>query len=141
MILSLIEYGDVIYSGTSCENLNKLDRLFYRGLRICTGVDNRYNEQELRRECCVASLYDRRYAHILLLMYKQKNVDSLLKKSIVNTRQNLAPVFWNYIPKNEKARQNVIYRGAIEWNKIPANIRNLEFNEFKTVQRRNLSIL
>ena len=140
MILSLIEYGDVIYSGTSCENLKKLDTLFYRGLRICTGVDNRYNEQELRRECCVASLYDRRYAHILLLMYKQKNVDSLLKKSIVNTRQNLAPVFWNYIPKNEKARQNVIYRGAIEWNKIPANIRNLEFNEFKTVQRRNLNL-
>ena len=34
MILSLIEYGDVIYSGTSQENIKKIDRLFYTGLRI-----------------------------------------------------------------------------------------------------------
>ena len=77
-----------------------MDRLFYRGLRICMGVDNRYNEQELRRERSVASLYDRRYAHIL--MYKQKNVDRLFKKSIVNTRQNLAPVFWIIYKKTKK---------------------------------------
>ena len=32
--LSLIEYGDVIYSGTSQENIKKIDRLFYRGLCI-----------------------------------------------------------------------------------------------------------
>ena len=29
LILSLIEYGDVIYSGSSEENMKKIDRLFY----------------------------------------------------------------------------------------------------------------
>ena len=39
MVLSVIEYGDIIYSGTSECNLNKIDKLFYRGLRICMGQD------------------------------------------------------------------------------------------------------
>ena len=32
MILSLMEYGDIIFTGTSTNNLLKVDRLFYRGL-------------------------------------------------------------------------------------------------------------
>ena len=43
MVLSVIEYGDIIYAGTSVGNLDKLDRLFYRGLRICLGKGRRQN--------------------------------------------------------------------------------------------------
>ena len=32
MILALIEYGSIIYAGTTNKNLDKLDKLFYRGL-------------------------------------------------------------------------------------------------------------
>ena len=35
MVLSLIEYCDIIYAGTSQGNLSNIDNLFYRGLRIC----------------------------------------------------------------------------------------------------------
>ena len=35
MVLSVIVYGDIIYAGTLSGSLNKLDRLFFRGLRIC----------------------------------------------------------------------------------------------------------
>ena len=40
MILSLIEYCDIIYAGTMRSNLNDIDRLFYRGLRICMYTNN-----------------------------------------------------------------------------------------------------
>ena len=30
MVLSIIEYGDIIYAGTSKANLDKIDKLFYR---------------------------------------------------------------------------------------------------------------
>ena len=51
MILSLFKYGDIIYSGTSCNNLRKIDRLFYRGLCICIGSQHNYRELELCTEC------------------------------------------------------------------------------------------
>ena len=35
MVLSIVEYGDIIYAGTPKVNLDKIDKLFYRGLRIC----------------------------------------------------------------------------------------------------------
>ena len=35
MVLSVIEYCDIIYGGTSQGNLSTIDKLFYRGLRIC----------------------------------------------------------------------------------------------------------
>ena len=38
MILSVIEYCDNIYAGTSQDNLTKIDHLFYRGLRMCLNV-------------------------------------------------------------------------------------------------------
>ena len=35
MVLSIMEYGDIIYAGTSARNLDKIEKLFYRGLHIC----------------------------------------------------------------------------------------------------------
>ena len=51
MILSLIEYGDIIYEGTSYDNLNKLNKLFYRGLRICDNSNNVISKDELCNQC------------------------------------------------------------------------------------------
>ena len=36
-----------------------------------------------------------------------------------------------YKPNNEKAKLNVLYRGAIEWNALPSNEHNLDFDDFK----------
>ena len=35
IILSLIEYCDIIYAGTSHRNLSDIDTLFFGGLTIC----------------------------------------------------------------------------------------------------------
>ena len=41
MVLSLIENCDIVYSGTTQTNLNDIDKLFYRGLRICMYTNNK----------------------------------------------------------------------------------------------------
>ena len=51
MIFSLIEYGDSIYAGTAMANLDKLDRLFYRGLRICDGTNTMVSKNILCNDC------------------------------------------------------------------------------------------
>ena len=67
-------------------------------------------------------------------MHKQSAKVEFLKPMIMRTRLHDAPVFNTYKPNNEKAKLNVIYRGAISWNTLPANERNMEFKEFKTMQ-------
>ena len=131
MVLSVIEYGDTIYSGTSLRNLDKIDKLFHRGLRICIVTEIAHNKNDLQRECRISSLTKRRDLHLLLFMHKQNENGNLLKTSDIATRLHSAPVFWQYKPDNEKVRQNRLYRGANLWNGLPANIRNMNFNDFK----------
>ena len=113
MVLSVIEYSDIIYTGKSMGNLDKIDKLFYRGLRICMGNDIKYNKEELCSECTISNLAKRRDLHILLYMHKQSSNLELLIPCLINTRIHNAPVYLPYKPTNEKARLNVLYRGAL----------------------------
>ena len=141
MILSLIEYCDIIYAGTSHGNLSNLDKLFYRGLRICVNDRVHLNRHELTVNCKVVPLKDRRLSHLLIFMNKEKSNQNLIKTPLVQTRLHMAPVFNTYKPNNEKARANIIYRGAIEWNKLPAIERNLNCDDFKKKQKNYLELL
>ena len=47
-------------------------------------------------------------------------------------------VFNTYKPNNEKAKAGIFYRGAIAWNALNANYRNMDFASFKTYQRQQL---
>ena len=80
MVLSVIEYCDIIYGGTSQGNLSTIDKLFYRGLRICLRNNEKKTKTELCQSCRVAPLKDRNSSHLLLFMFKQKENIQLLKK-------------------------------------------------------------
>ena len=132
MVLSIIEYGDIIYAGTSNANLDKVEKLFYRGLRICDATNIHVTKDQLCEDCNIVPLEKRRDAHLLLFMHKQSHKIELLKKANVRTRLHTAPVFSMYKPNKEKARQNVLYRGANIWNSLPSGDRNSNFNDFKS---------
>ena len=135
MVLSLIEYCDIVYAGTSAMNLTKIDNLFYRGLRICLDSNVKLSRPILCKDCKIAPLEDRRQAHLLLFMHKQTGNKQLLKEKVCNTRLQNGPVFATYKPNNEKARSSVFYRGAIKWNETSAKNRNLSFKDFKLYQK------
>ena len=139
MILSVIEYCDIVYAGTTCANLNSIDNLFYRGLRICMYTNNHLSREILCQECKIAPLVNRRLAHLLVFMHKQTNNKSLIKRKTANTRLQTGPVFITYKPNNEMVKSNVLYRGAIEWNNIDAKHRNMDLKHFKAYQKDKLS--
>ena len=118
MILSLIEYGDIIYSGTSQANMTKIVNLFHRGLRLCNNSYNKISKEILCQKCHIAPLETRRNSHLLLFKYKQTKNVNLLKKAKRKTRLHQAPVFKTYKPNSEKVKQNVLYRGATSWNAL-----------------------
>ena len=138
MILSLIEYGDVVYNGTSQTNLNVIDKLFYRGLRICLNNNIYMTKDEICAACKITNLQRRLDCHVLLFMHKLKSDNSLLKSKTVYTRLHDTPVFNTYKPNNEKVKNNLLYKGAIKWNELAPAIRNLDFKEFKIMQKKAL---
>ena len=77
MVLSLIEYCDIIYAGTSQGNLSNIDNLFYRGLRICINNQAHLTKKELISNCKIAPLKDRRLSHLLIFMSKEKTNQNL----------------------------------------------------------------
>ena len=104
----------------------------------CNGdfsIQNQSNLNKIVNPRCVphiASLDNRRNIHLLLFVHKQTQKDHLIKKCRIRTRLQQAPVFKTYTPNNEKAKQNVLYRGAISipWNALPACDRNKAFTDF-----------
>ena len=64
-----------------------------------------------------------------------------MKFTQIQTRLHLAPVFKTYKPNNEKARANIIYRGAIKWNNLPASERNLNCDDLKKKQKKKLQLI
>ena len=139
MVLSLIEYCDILYTGTNQKNLGDIDKMFYRGLKICTYSNNFISRETLCKDCKIAPLDKRRNAHLLIFMHKQTNNQTLIKKKTANTRLHTGLVFNTYKPNNEKAKANVFYRGAILWNALEANSRNMDFEQFKSIQKQKLT--
>ena len=144
MILPIMEYCDIIYEGTSVKNLDKIDKLFKQGLRIC--VRNRFpivkNYNELQNICQLCNLNTRRKVHLRNCMYKQQDNLDLINRRNIRTRLHDAIVFMFYKPNSEKSRQNVIYRGALEWNKLNKEQKLLaNFKSFKNSQKRFMSNL
>ena len=41
-------------------------------------------------------------------------------------------------PNNEKSKLSILYRGAISWNAIKADVRNMPFRDFKVYHKKYL---
>ena len=137
MILPYFDYGDILFLNSSKKLLDKLDRLQIRALKLCLKSEDDMPENIMMRSTNTAPLNKRRYAHLLNHMYK--NCIDLLDIKDVNTRARAAPVFKTIIPKCEKYKNSVLYIGAIKWNNLPVNLRNIEtYDSFKNIQKRNM---
>ena len=73
LITAVMEYGDIIFAGTSAKNLSNIDKLFFRGLSICMGYNDigLLSRELLCRGCNIAQLAERRYSPLLLFMHEQ----------------------------------------------------------------------
>ena len=89
----------------------------------------------------VAKLESRRDAHLLKYMFKKKGCIELLDIKNVNTRARAAPIFKTIIPKCEKYKNSVFYKGAIRWNSLPVKTRNLDsYDSFKSLQKKKMML-
>ena len=68
-IRSILEYGDVVWQGTSHSDLCKLDSIQVATMRLVSGAPYRSNIQSLYIKLGWQNLHERRQ-HTLIMMYK-----------------------------------------------------------------------
>ena len=136
MISPIMEYGDVIYGGAKGKQIQQLQKIQNRILRICIYTNVYIEKEQLYILCKTSKIEVRREVHLNLFMYKQQGNVDIINKRKVNTRAHDALLFTTHKPQNEKYKQNVHYRGAISWNNLPSIERNIpEYEKFKNRQK------
>ena len=142
MILPYLDYGDILFINSSKKLLNKLDQLQKRAVKLCLRPGGDIPEDILLRSANIAKLDKRRDYHLLNFMFKKKTCIELLDIKQVNTRARAAPLFKTIIPNCEKYKNSVLYKGAIRWNSLPVDIRNIDsYDSFKNLQKKGYDVI
>ena len=72
-------------------------------------------------------------------MFKQQSNSNLIDNRNIPTRTHRATVFKVCLPKCEKYKGGTVYKGAVMWNHLPHEQRNLPlFTNFKYLQKREM---
>ena len=136
MLLSYLDNGDVIFCNSNKKDLDKLQRLQNKCLRICMGKDRLFHTHGAHVQAKVPYLEDRRLAHVRNFMYKRKSNRELLNNREIRTRAHDAPVFEVPIPRCESFKRSVCFHGSNKWDNLPAKTRNIvSFPAFKHAQK------
>ena len=136
MLLPYFDYADVIFDRSLNKDKEKLQKLQNKCLKICTGKNRRFNTDVIHKTTNVPFLKDRREAHVLNFMYNRKSNVDLLNNREIRTRAHDVPLFEVKIPRCEAFKRSVGYFGALSWNNLPPDTRNIaNFLAFKHVQK------
>ena len=93
MILPYIEYGDVIIDAANDKQLNKLQKIQNHCLRICLQANPRTKLIELHSRAKLNYLADRRYSHLLNIMFRRKSNPVYLDDRQIATRLHRGSLF------------------------------------------------
>ena len=141
MLLPYLDYADVIFYKSNSSDLDKLQRLQNRCLRICLGYDRKFSTDRVHKQASVPFLADRRKSHVLNFMYVRKKKTHLLNNREIRTRAHDAPLFNVSIPRCEAYKRSVSYAGGTEWNNLDPVSRNVNcYLAFKYLQKKNMCL-
>ena len=136
MIVPYFDYGDVMYNQASQEELDKLQRLQNKCLKICKGYNRRHGTVALHESTKVPLLSKRRIAHVNNFMYCRLGNPSLIDSRDIRTRAHDAHIFKVTIPNLEAYKRSIVYAGLLQWNNLPADTRNIKnFDLFESRQK------
>ena len=136
MILPYFDYSDVIYSNSKIPEITKIDKQHFRGLRICLKTQGKIDKNEILNQAKISNLENRRKEHLRNFMFRNKSKCVKKEENVITTREKSGPTFKILKPNCESFKRNIYYSGAVEWNNLDADIRNLkEFFKFKRIRK------
>ena len=139
MIMPIMDYDDIVYSGASENLLDKLQKIQNRALRICLNVHYYLPVINLHQESNIPKLIARCIAHLNNYMFLRKSDPEIVVQRNIRTRKFEAAVLETVRPNIEKYKMGTIYRGILQWNALDAIPRNTEdYLSFKDVQKKRM---
>ena len=123
MIVPYFDYADIAYEKATGAELEKVQRLQNRALKVCLDV-GRFEETEvIHRRAKIPLLSNRRRENLYSYMYKQKELGVNLVANGICTRSADAPKFILPSPNLQCYKGSVEYAGAKAWNNLPKELR------------------
>ena len=92
MIQPIFTYGNVIYSATNLKNLDHLQKVQNRGLRVCVRPEVRVSIESLHKETKTHMLKDLAEKDMLCFAYKRSRNPAYLDQRPIRTGQHDFPV-------------------------------------------------
>ena len=110
MVLPYIEYGDVLYSCTNVELLNKLQRIQNSGLKLSFRLPQTAGTLDIHRKAKLNLLIDRRDSHLLNLMFHRRNDPDYVDNREIHTRLHDYKTLVVQRPKNVFFHQKRLFQ-------------------------------
>ncbi len=131
-VLPIIEYGDIVWSGASDHDLEKLDKIHIRAMRITSGATERSNINSLYEELGWRTLSERRQIHKMKWFYKIINnltpsyLNDLIPPSVgerqhysLRSRENISL----FRAQSQTFSKSFFPSAVRDWNALPMEIR------------------
>ena len=130
-ILPLLEYGDIMLYHVWKHDLEKLQQLQNKALRLCLDKINPrdISTEDLLESVNLMTLDNRRELHLMNLMHKYKEHPPRLHENALNTRNADKITFATEVPNRSVYSNSPYYTGAKLWNDLPKLIQSLETKE------------
>lgn len=121
MILPLLDVGDVFYHGANQTQLNKIELLQKRAIRIVSGLPRLASVQEEIVRHKVLPLWKRRKLHLAQLARWMAGKSKYLDVRPGNTRSHAENrIKLNVIyPRKSKIKKSFLYQSVTIWNDLP----------------------
>ena len=126
MILLLIEYRNILYAGAKKSLLTKLQTVQNKCLKLAHYLPPLTPTVELNGSCKTSTLETRRKCNLLTVAYRKMAAGLQLDLGRRATHAFDGPVLKVPTYKKKQPQRAVEYRSAIEWNALPAEVRNIQ---------------
>ena len=126
---------------SSKNDLDKLERLQERCINICTRTYGKDNINKFRTTYKLPTLERRRTCHLNNFMFKRNENIEIIDNNddMVVTRSMSSKKFIVNKPNIETYKRSINYSGAVCWNKLPNNTKNIDlFEIFKFNQKKEM---
>ena len=130
-VLPLVEYVSFMMSLNNMSDIEKLQRLQNRSLRLCYNINRPcdINTNLLHENANVEKLCNRRNLALLCIMYDLRQKGLYERKANRVTRAAEGYTFDLTVPHMGVYAKSPYYVGASMWNALPVNIQNLNSKE------------
>lgn len=146
LIHSHLEYLNIIWSSTYESHISPLKTLQNKAIKNLYNLPHRYNTSDLYNVFkirCLESLYVvkvNEFIHQVINQLRHSQIQFLLRQELHSYRTRYCSHISLPQVHSRQGLTSILYKGVSEYNKLPIDIKSLDFKPFKIKMRKHVSL-